>query len=63
MPSRRDVLAGAGAAALLPVVAQAQGALLRRPIPHGKGESLPAVGLGTAVVFNTQEKSGPTAVV
>jgi aryl-alcohol dehydrogenase-like predicted oxidoreductase len=65
-PSRRRVMAGLGAAAFLAPVAHAQGALLRRPIPHGKGESLPAVGLGTAVVFsgaNAQNKAGLTATV
>ena len=65
-PSRRSVVAGLGATAFLVPVARAQGALLRRPIPHGKGESLPAVGLGTAVVFsgaNAQNKAGLTATV
>jgi aryl-alcohol dehydrogenase-like predicted oxidoreductase len=65
-PSRRGVMAGIGAAALLAPLAHAQGTLLRRAIPHGKGESLPAVGLGTAVVFsgaNAQNKAGLTATV
>jgi len=67
--SRRR-LASLGAAALasplLALPAWAQPTLLKRPIPHGNGEMLPVVGLGTAVVFtgpNAKERSGPTAVV
>jgi aryl-alcohol dehydrogenase-like predicted oxidoreductase len=48
------------------IVAQAEGALIRKPIPHGKGETLPAVGLGTAVVFTgekVKDRGGPTAVI
>jgi aryl-alcohol dehydrogenase-like predicted oxidoreductase len=51
------------------VKAQAQNdqPLLRRAIPHGKGETLPVVGVGTSEVFevgpNPADRSGPTAVV
>jgi aryl-alcohol dehydrogenase-like predicted oxidoreductase len=47
-------------------VARAQDAILRRPIPHGGGEALAVVGLGTAVVFsgaNSKDRTGPTEVV
>ena len=50
-PSRREVIAGAGALAMsgaLPALAQE--AMLTKPIPHG-GEKLPVVGLGTSIVF------------
>ena len=69
--SRRDLAAlslGLGAAALVPG-AYAQGAqpLLRRPIPHGKGETIPIVGVGTSEVFEVgsspADRAGPTAVV
>jgi len=73
--SRRDVnlwSAGFGAALLsaqLMHPAQAQGAkpLLRRAIPHGNGETLPVVGVGTSQVFevgpSAADRAGPTAVV
>ncbi len=70
--SRRSVTGGLGAATLASPFftfegARAQGALLTRPIPHGNGETLPMIGLGTAVVFNVgtkpEERAGPTAVV
>jgi aryl-alcohol dehydrogenase-like predicted oxidoreductase len=70
--SRRSVAGGLGAAALAAPFfafeeAKAQGALLARRIPHGNGETLPVIGLGTAVVFNVgakpEERAGPTAVV
>ncbi len=56
-PSRRAMLAGAGAAALAGLLpsgssAAPQGTLLRRAIPHGHGETLPIVGVGTAGVFD-----------
>lgn len=66
--SRRDVTAG-GAAALasLAAPAQAQAPLLARVIPHGNGEKLPAIGVGTVIAFNVgsspAEQAGPTAVV
>jgi aryl-alcohol dehydrogenase-like predicted oxidoreductase len=47
--------------------AQAGKPLLRRPIPHGKGETLPVVGVGTSGVFEVgnspQERAGPAAVI
>ena len=51
--TRRDFLATAAAlgAAALPLRAQAADPILTRPIPHG-GESLPVVGIGTAIVFD-----------
>jgi aryl-alcohol dehydrogenase-like predicted oxidoreductase len=55
--SRRDfaITAGAAASALLAPVARAQTpALLMRAIPSS-GEKLPAVGLGTAAVFDTAD--------
>ena len=70
--SRRKIAAGLGAA-MLPsqfvafAQAQPQNTLLKRPIAHGGGETLPVIGLGTAVVFNiganAPERAGPTAVV
>lgn len=52
---------------LFKATAEANGVLLRRPIPHGKGESIPVVGLGTSEVFDVgsspTERAGPTAVV
>ena len=71
--SRRQVtgLCGGVAAGLLApsfmVSAQAESQILARPIPHGGGESLPAVGVGTVNVFDVgasaAAQSGPTAVV
>jgi aryl-alcohol dehydrogenase-like predicted oxidoreductase len=71
--SRRDLVAlsmGLGAAALCggPLAyAQGEMTLLRRPIPHGKGETIPIVGVGTSEVFevgsSAAERAGPTAVV
>ena len=55
--SRRKIAAGLGAA-MLPsqfvafAQAQPQNTLLKRPIAHGGGETLPVIGLGTAVLFN-----------
>ncbi len=71
--SRREVAlsVGVGSAALAGglLSARAQGGkpLLQRPIPHGKGETIPAVGLGTSEVFDvgssSSDRAGPTAVV
>lgn len=56
---RRLLAASAGAAAVLPLARLAQakehaedGPILRRAIPHGGGEMLPIVGVGTSRVFN-----------
>jgi aryl-alcohol dehydrogenase-like predicted oxidoreductase len=61
---------GAAAGLLAPVFtasAQAEGQMLARPIPHGGGENLPAVGVGTVNVFDVgasaAAQAGPTAVV
>jgi len=51
--SRREMIAGAGAAATLaalPDLAFAQEGMRTKPIPH-TGEQLPVVGLGTSIVF------------
>jgi aryl-alcohol dehydrogenase-like predicted oxidoreductase len=66
--SRRTLTGGLAAAALAPLAgARAQAPLLKRPIPHGAGETLPAVGLGTAVVFNaaanSPQRAGAVSVV
>ena len=70
--SRRDLAGlslGLGAAALTGGRAYAQNEkpLLRRPIPHGKGETIPIVGVGTSEVFevgsSAADRAGPTAVV
>jgi aryl-alcohol dehydrogenase-like predicted oxidoreductase len=66
--SRRTIAGGLVAAALAPpLLAQAQAPLLKRPIPQGSGETLPAVGLGTAVVFNaaanSPQRAGAVSVV
>ena len=70
--SRRDLAGlslGLGAAALCVPGAYAQNEkpLLRRPIPHGKGETLPIVGVGTSEVFEVgsspADRAGPTGVV
>lgn len=54
--TRRDFALTAGAAALMatPALAQTDAPLLMRAIP-GTGEKIPAVGLGTASVFDTQD--------
>ena len=53
--TRREFAVMAGAALLSPPVrAQTDAALLTRAIPSS-GERLPAVGLGTAQVFNTAD--------
>jgi aryl-alcohol dehydrogenase-like predicted oxidoreductase len=70
--SRRDVTTGGlctGLLTSLALSAQAQtpSPLLARAIPHGNGEKLPAVGVGTVNVFNVgsspAELAGPIAVV
>jgi len=52
---------------LLNVRAQTANSILKRPIPHGKGETIPVVGLGTSEVFDVgstpSDRAGPTAVV
>jgi aryl-alcohol dehydrogenase-like predicted oxidoreductase len=54
--SRRNLTGGLIAAALVrPAFAQTP--LIKRPIPQGSGETMPAVGLGTAVVFNAAASS------
>jgi aryl-alcohol dehydrogenase-like predicted oxidoreductase len=54
--SRRDLVAGGIALGLaapgLVRPACAQDGLLARPIPHGTGETLPAVGTGSAIIFD-----------
>jgi aryl-alcohol dehydrogenase-like predicted oxidoreductase len=56
--SRRDAMMVAAAGALMasPAYAQAQGAMIRRPIPHS-GEMLPVVGLGTANNFDDADRA------
>jgi aryl-alcohol dehydrogenase-like predicted oxidoreductase len=72
--SRRDLAAlsvGLGATALgggiLTAKAQSETQLLRRPIPHGKGETIPVIGVGTSEVFDVgsspTDRAGPMAVV
>ena len=70
--SRRDalILCGGLGASLLMTKARAvdaQKPILVRPIPHGHGETLPVIGVGTAGVFNlgtsAQERTGPTDVI
>ncbi len=65
-PSRRAVLAGAASGLLLPGLpasAAPDGALLRRPIPHGSGETLPVVGVGTSQVFDVGADAGRQRVL
>ncbi len=55
--TRRDLAALAGAALVSSrVAAQTDAALITRAIPGG-GERIPAVGLGTAAVFNTNDET------
>jgi aryl-alcohol dehydrogenase-like predicted oxidoreductase len=69
--SRRDIGAYLWSTALCggfpKANAQGEKPLLRRPIPHGKGETIPVVGLGTSEVFDVgstlADRAGPTAVV
>lgn len=67
LPSRRDAAGLCGGALLTAgAPADAETARLRtRPIPHGKGETLPVVGVGTSEVFDVSasERAGPAAVV
>ena len=59
--SRRGVTAACGgmlAGVLIPsLFASAQTQLLARPIPHGGGERLPAVGVGTVNVFDVGSRA------
>jgi hypothetical protein len=52
---REFAIAGSAAMLSLPAIAQ-NSALLTRAIPSS-GERLPAVGLGTAYVFNTNDEA------
>jgi aryl-alcohol dehydrogenase-like predicted oxidoreductase len=70
--SRRDAIVicgGLSASLLIPglALADVQKPMLVRPIPHGHGETLPVIGVGTSGVFDVgaspQERSGPTAVI
>ncbi len=54
--TRRDFAIATGAAVLAPPALAQSDALLTRAIPSG-GERLPAVGLGTALVFNTNDEA------
>lgn len=64
-----QLCAGSGMGLFMPQLALAQGAgpLLARPIPHGHGETLPAVGVGTSGVFDVggsaEDRAGPMAVI
>jgi aryl-alcohol dehydrogenase-like predicted oxidoreductase len=61
--SRRHATGLLAGAALAPSLAFAADLpLIRRAIPHG-GETIPAVGLGTAIVFDTGDAAGPGEVV
>ncbi len=70
--SRRDALllcGGVSASLLLPQLsaAAAQEPMRTRPIPHGHGETLPVIGVGTAAVFNVgaspQQRAAQTEVI
>src|ERR1700691_2236209 len=70
--SRRDAVilcGGLSASLLIPGLgaADAQKPMLVRPIPHGHGETLPVIGVGTSGVFNVgespQQRTGPTEVI
>jgi aryl-alcohol dehydrogenase-like predicted oxidoreductase len=66
--TRRDaaaLCAGLGASLAVPAALAQPAGLLARRIPHGNGETLPAVGVGTVNVFDVgpEELAGPTAVV
>jgi aryl-alcohol dehydrogenase-like predicted oxidoreductase len=69
--SRRAFTLAMGSAALgsglLRAQAQNGKSVLQRPIPHGNGETIPVVGLGTSEVFevgsSVSDRAGPTAVV
>jgi aryl-alcohol dehydrogenase-like predicted oxidoreductase len=54
--TRREFAIATGAAVLAPPALAQSGALLTRAIPSS-GERLPAVGLGTAQVFNTNDEA------
>jgi aryl-alcohol dehydrogenase-like predicted oxidoreductase len=65
--SRRDLAAGAVAMGLIALglvrsaAAEVQGALLARAIPHGGGETLPAVGTGSAIIFDVGDDQNARA--
>jgi aryl-alcohol dehydrogenase-like predicted oxidoreductase len=70
--SRRDAVimcGGVSASLLIPGLATADAPkpMLVRPIPHGHGETLPVIGLGTAYVFNVgakpQDRTGQAEVI
>jgi aryl-alcohol dehydrogenase-like predicted oxidoreductase len=70
--SRRDAVimgGGLGVSLLMPglATADAQKPMLVRPIPHGHGETLPVIGVGTAYEFNVganpQERTGQAEVI
>ncbi|MDP9088720.1 MAG: aldo/keto reductase, partial [Pseudomonadota bacterium] len=70
--SRRDAVimcGGLSASLLMPggIKAEAPKLMLARPIPHGHGETLPVIGVGTAHVFNVGagplERTGQTEVI
>ena len=61
------MLAGLGMSVAVPGWAQAQGAMLARAIPHNPGETVPVVGVGTAVIFDIgsapADRAGHTGVI
>jgi aryl-alcohol dehydrogenase-like predicted oxidoreductase len=64
--SRRAILGSGAGIWMAGAGVRAEAAKLRtRPIPHGKGETLPVVGVGTSGVFEVgpTERAGPAAVV
>ena len=67
-PSRRVLLAAAaacGGGLLVPAGSRAAGAVQieTRPIPHGAGESLPVVGVGTSEVFEVDDDAARRATL
>ena len=52
--TRRGVLAGLGAAPLVPGLARAEDAMITKAIP-ATGERIPAIGMGTWITFNVGE--------
>ena len=64
--TRRAMLAASAGAALTPfshIALGADNALLRRAIPHGGGEMLPVVGVGTAKVFNVGDDAAKRKIL
>ncbi len=62
-PTRRDLLAAAGALPALGLVGNALAAtpsILTKPIPHS-GEQLPVVGIGTAIIFDFENDPAKAA--